>query len=269
MVEAAVTDVPVTVDTNRAKFKPLSTDKKMNNENLQQNGDGSSNPDTDNNNINNYQPTNNNSDPLDKVASSQTSQPKKPISEARLRANRQNSKKSTGPKTDRGKGYSRRNAVKHGLLLKRLLFSDDGEPINQELHDLYDSLHERYGKGDIRTHLLVEGLVVEYWRQRMALNIEVDCLKKASFHFSPHGNMPNVLRYRTASQRAFLKSLDQLDQLPPPPSEAEEAEDPTQPPEDSLPALEPNTSGLAGVAAEQCPPECGSQSENEAASGGA
>ena len=192
----------------------------MNNEDLKQNGDGSSEPDTDNNTNNNNK--SNTNDPPDKVASLQTSQPKTPISEARLRANRQNAKKSTGPKTARGKGYSRRNAVKHGLLLKRLLFSDDGEPINEELHDLYDNLHERYGNGDIRTHLLVEGLVVEHWRQRMALNLEVDCLKRASWHFGPQGNMPNVLRYRTASQRAFLKNLELLDQLPLSPSESEE-----------------------------------------------
>jgi hypothetical protein len=218
------------VDTNHGNFKPLSTGKKMNNENLQQNGDGSSKPDTDNININNHQPTNNHSDPVGKVAGSQTSQPKKVISDARLRANRQNSKKSTGPKTPRGKQYSRRNAVKHGLLQKRLLFSDDGEPINAELHDLYDNLHERYGKGDIRTDLLVESLVVEYWRQCIALNVEVECFKRASWHFSPQGNMPNILRYRTASQRAFLKNLELLDQLPPPKLEAEEeeAEDPAQ-----------------------------------------
>ena len=101
----------------------------MNNEDLKQNGDGSSEPDTDNNTNNNNK--SNTNDPTDQVASLQTSQPKTPISEARLRANRQNAKKSTGPKTARGKGYSRRNAVKHGLLLKRLLFSDDGEPINE------------------------------------------------------------------------------------------------------------------------------------------
>ncbi len=195
----------------------------MNNEYFPEKGDGSCKPDTDDNN--NHQPTNNNSNPVGKVAGSQTSQPKKPISEARLRANRQNAKKSTGPKTTRGKRYSRRNAVKHGLLLKRLLFSDDGEPINAELHDLYDSLHERYGKGDIRTDLLVEGLVVEHWRQRIALNVEVDCFKQASWHFSPQGNMPNLLRYRTASQRAWLKNLELLDQLPLSPSEEEEEED--------------------------------------------
>ena len=40
--------------------------------------------------------------------------------------------------------------------------------------------------------------------------------------------MPNLLRYRTASQRAWLKNLELLDQLPLSPSEEEEEdEDPT------------------------------------------
>jgi hypothetical protein len=39
--------------------------------------------------------------------------PKRPISEARLRANRENAKKSTGPRTDQGKHRSRQNAAQH------------------------------------------------------------------------------------------------------------------------------------------------------------
>jgi hypothetical protein len=38
-----------------------------------------------------------------------------PTSEARIRANQQNSAHSTGPKTDEGKEKSRRNSLKHGL----------------------------------------------------------------------------------------------------------------------------------------------------------
>jgi len=38
---------------------------------------------------------------------------KRPISEARLRANRENAKKSTGPRTDEGKQRSRQNAAQH------------------------------------------------------------------------------------------------------------------------------------------------------------
>jgi hypothetical protein len=39
----------------------------------------------------------------------------KPISEKRLAANRENAKKSTGPRTEEGKARSSRNAVKHGF----------------------------------------------------------------------------------------------------------------------------------------------------------
>lgn len=44
------------------------------------------------------------------------------VSERKLRANRENAKKSTGPKTFRGKAFSRRNAIKHGIF--RQLFDD-------------------------------------------------------------------------------------------------------------------------------------------------
>jgi hypothetical protein len=52
-------------------------------------------------------------------------EPRKPspisnISERKLKANRENAKKSTGPRTDRGKSYSRRNALKHGLCARQL-----------------------------------------------------------------------------------------------------------------------------------------------------
>ena len=39
----------------------------------------------------------------------------KPISEKRLAANRENAKKSSGPRTPEGKARSSRNAVKHGF----------------------------------------------------------------------------------------------------------------------------------------------------------
>jgi len=45
---------------------------------------------------------------------------KQPISERKLQANRANAKRSTGPRTERGKAISRRNALKHGILSRSL-----------------------------------------------------------------------------------------------------------------------------------------------------
>ena len=42
-------------------------------------------------------------------------------SEAKIEANRRNSLKSTGPKTERGKERSRLNALKHGMTAKQLV----------------------------------------------------------------------------------------------------------------------------------------------------
>jgi hypothetical protein len=49
--------------------------------------------------------------------------PKRPTSEGKILANRQNALKSTGPKTSVGKSNSRKNAVKHGFFA-RDLFAD-------------------------------------------------------------------------------------------------------------------------------------------------
>jgi hypothetical protein len=63
-----------------------------------------------------------NSDLIEKNLSNDTPEapipapPKSPISEARLRANRENAKNSTGPCTDEGKRRSSLNAARHGIL---------------------------------------------------------------------------------------------------------------------------------------------------------
>lgn len=69
------------------------------------------------------------------------------VSERKLQANRQNAQKSTGPKTARGKAFSRNNALKHGLFattLKKLPLRGENpneyEELFKDIYDYYDPI---------------------------------------------------------------------------------------------------------------------------------
>jgi hypothetical protein len=68
---------------------------------------------------------------------SQPTTPKKQPSDARLRANRRNAQKSTGPKTAEGKGRSALNATRHGILSQVIYLPAE------EMRS-YDEFTERY-----------------------------------------------------------------------------------------------------------------------------
>ena len=165
------------------------------------NRDDRSQPDTNTNSI---------SETHENIDGSQPSHQKPAVSEARMRANRENAKKSTGPKTARGKANSRFNAVTHGLLAKRVMHTPDGKLHDEGLQVLLESLREKYGRGDVRTELLVESIAIAYWRQGQGLAHEQTFLRNPD-HFSSLGNLPNLQRYNTANQRALLKNLELLD----------------------------------------------------------
>ena len=71
------------------------------------------------------------------------------ISERKVKANRENAKKSTGPRTARGKAFSRRNAVKHGLCAKDLFpllqLPTENEQEFLEFHDRVREEHQPVG----------------------------------------------------------------------------------------------------------------------------
>jgi hypothetical protein len=60
-------------------------------------------------------------------------------SEKKIAANRANAKKSTGPKTSRGKGYSSRNGIRHGLLASVTLIEGESRERFVELCKAFEA----------------------------------------------------------------------------------------------------------------------------------
>ena len=68
-----------------------------------------------------------------------------PISEKQLKANRANAKKSTGPKSRRGKEISSQNAVKHGVYAKAVVIDSPSYKEDQGAYEaLVESLHKEF-----------------------------------------------------------------------------------------------------------------------------
>jgi len=90
----------------------------------------------------------------------QTDHPPTPT-EAQINANRENAKKSTGPRTAAGKEASSRNGLKHGLCAaKHLLPGEDPEDFLALVNDLFDTFRP-VGEGEEK---LVLRIAADQWR---------------------------------------------------------------------------------------------------------
>lgn len=86
------------------------------------------------------------------------------ISERKLKANRENAKSSSGPRTIRGKSYSRQNALKHGVLalkLKELRLKGEDPHLFSRLHSRFRDELQPVGAIE---ELEVEHIVKYWWR---------------------------------------------------------------------------------------------------------
>ncbi len=106
------------------------------------------------------------------------------ISERKLRANRENAKKSTGPRTDRGKRFSCRNALKHGLCAEKLLPEsywpgDDSDAFRKH----FGSLCRTYQPVDVLEVLEVHRIAVCYFRRIRAWYSETAAIRTAQTKF--------------------------------------------------------------------------------------
>jgi hypothetical protein len=148
-------------------------------------------------------------------------------SAAQAAANRRNSQKSTGPKTEEGKAASAMNALKHGMCAQTpLLPGEDAEAFG----DIRADLHARYrprGRLEVR---LVDRMAVLAWRLQRAEWAEISMLLTepadeaapaddfaalaarlaAPFVGTGSGGLERLARYERQIEQSLLRAEKQL-----------------------------------------------------------
>jgi hypothetical protein len=132
------------------------------------------------------------------------------ISERKLKANRENSKKSTGPRTVRGKAYSRSNAVKHGFFARDLfpLLQLDTES-QQEFEALWERLREEYQPVGYKEEWEVDRITICKWKLGRAWRYENAEINRGILD-THYKELQNYGKYLKSRQKAELKLESQI-----------------------------------------------------------
>jgi hypothetical protein len=94
------------------------------------------------------------------------------LSPRKIAANRQNALKSTGPKSLRGKAYSKRNALKHGLFVNHVTDFEALHEDPQHFEKLLSGLWDQYQPVGKAEEIEVERIAVCCWRLKRAWRYE-------------------------------------------------------------------------------------------------
>ena len=137
---------------------------------------------------------------------------KRNISPRRVEANRANARRSTGPKSARGKAHSRRNSLRHGLNSSAVLFGVDGVPTNPEVRRLWERLQNELDHEDQEVDPLIEEVATEWAHQLLAAELENNLWKSAVDDGSVAIRLRSLNRHRSRSQRTLLRLLERLRQ---------------------------------------------------------
>lgn len=149
------------------------------------------------------------------------------VTPAKIKANRQNAKKSTGPTTSAGKAASACNSLRHGLLSRKAILADENRSDFSLLStQLYEDLDP---KGALEC-VIVERLIGQAWRLRRLLEVEraffsqndltstfcglLSDQEKRGFQFSMSADGLALLsRYESTLDRSFYRNIHELQRL--------------------------------------------------------
>lgn len=133
-----------------------------------------------------------------------------PLSEPKLRANRLNAQNSSGPNTPEGKERSSQNAVRHGLLSKKLKLSgEELEAYNQLCDEFLSGLQPQ---GAVEIELVRTCADLQY-----RLNLSSVLQHNALFDLDAALEQPQKLAtlsiYEQRLRRSFTQTMKQLREL--------------------------------------------------------
>ena len=130
----------------------------------------------------------------------------KPISEARLAANRANARKSTGPTSPEGKAISSKNRLSFGFNSAMPCMNDE-DP--EEFERLRAELHNEHRPATATQTILVDKMVLSHWHYlratRVINNLILDDRRPQALALA--------MRYQTSNHNAFHKALAELQKL--------------------------------------------------------
>lgn len=145
------------------------------------------------------------------------------ISEKQLKANQENAKLG-GVKTEEGKEAVKYNAIKHGLLSKKIIIEGESE---EEFKDLERGVLEELNPVGTMANLLADKIIVNIWRLKRLLVLERNVIdyarndqeelvlfddenqkiRKKEVNIVDSNFIDRILRYEVAIERSLYKAI--------------------------------------------------------------
>ena len=95
---------------------------------------------------------------------------KKSVTDAVRAANRSNAQSSTGPRTERGKSNSRHNALRHGILARKVVLDTDEQ--RAEFRELRHACKKEWCPERLTEKFLVEEIAILFWKLGITEGLE-------------------------------------------------------------------------------------------------
>ena len=143
-------------------------------------------------------------------------------SPAQILANRENAKRSSGPRTQEGKLAASRNSLRHGLTGAQIVIPGEDASAYEELRQ---GLHHSHKPATEAERILVDQIAANAWRLMRAQRVETAFLAKlvegagdpdvaiaVAFLEKPR-ELARMHRYVTTAQNAYFKAIAHLAKL--------------------------------------------------------